>query len=190
MKIDRIFDVELRAEGEGNVVEGLAAVFEQPTQMGGYVEVIDRNAFADCDMSDVILNFNHDGNYLLARTLNGSMQLWVDDNGLNQRSEVIDTTQGKDIMKLVRNRLISKMSFAFVIDRDGQEWSQREDGVDVRRITKIRKLVDCSLVVFPAYDGTAVYARSEDALVKEYMAEKERRAKQEERWIEVTNGKR
>lgn len=189
-KLERVFDVELRNDGESNVVEGVAAVTEMPTDMGWYTEVIDRNAFNDTDMSDVILNFNHNDDYILAGTRNGSLQLWVDENGLNQRSDIIDTTQGKDVMKLVRNHLISKMSFRFVIEPDGQEWSTAEDGRETRRITKVAKLFDVSLVTFPAYPQTAVYARSEDSLAEEHRKLMERRKAQEEKWKEITGGKR
>ena len=48
------------------IVEGQAVVFEKPTVLfkyddTEYKEVIDRNAFAECDMSDVIFNYNHGG---------------------------------------------------------------------------------------------------------------------------------
>lgn len=189
-KLERMFNIEIRTEGEENIVEGIAAVFEQPADMGGWwTEVIDRHAFDECDMSDVIMNFNHNDDYVLAGTRNGSTELWVDNNGLCFRSAVIDTTQGKDVMKLVRNHLIVKCSFAFVIDRDGEEWKTLEDGTEFRRITKIAKLYDVSLVTFPAYPQTAVYARSEDVLVKEHKALMERRKAQEERWLEITHGK-
>lgn len=190
MKLDRTFEFEVRSAEEGNIVEGVAAVFEQPTEYLWWTEIIDRHAFDGCDMSDVVLNFNHNDDYTLARTRNGSMSLWVDENGLNQRSEVIDTTQGKDVVKLVKNRLISSMSFRFSIDRDGEEWSQDENGHETRRITKIARLWDVSLVTFPAYEGTAVYARSEDKLAEEHRLIAERRKAQDERWEEITNGKR
>lgn len=189
-KLERTFDVELRSlDGESNVVEGIAAVTEQPAMVDWYREVIDRNAFNDTDMSDVVLNFNHNDDYLLAGTRNGSAELWVDDNGLNIRASIIDTTQGKDVMKLVRSRLISKMSFRFVVDRDGQEWRTAEDGVEERRITKIAKLYDTSLVVFPAYPTTAVYARSADSLAEEHKALMERRAEQDKKLKEILDGK-
>lgn len=190
MKLERTFDIELRADGEQNVVEGRAAVFNQPTDLGWFEEVIDRHAFDEADMSDVVLNYNHDDNYTVAGTRNGSLQLWVDDNGLSQRSEIIDTTQGKDIMKLVRNHLISKMSFRFQIDRDGEEWETLESGKERRTITKIAKVWDVSLVTFPAYSQTSVFARDEDALAEEHRLIAERRKAQDERWKEITNGKR
>lgn len=188
-KIERVYNVELRNDGESNMVEGIAAVTEMPTDMGWYTEIIDRHAFDTTDMSDVVLNFNHNDDILLAGTRNGSAELWVDDNGLNIRASVIDTTQGKDVMKLVRSHLISRMSFRFVVDRDGETWRTAEDGKEERRITRVAKLFDTSLVVFPAYDQTRVYARSEDALAQEHKELMERRQAQDAKMKEILNGK-
>ena len=46
-------------------VKGRAVVFDSPTclfEFDGvkYFEIIDRNAFNECDMSDVIMNYNHE----------------------------------------------------------------------------------------------------------------------------------
>lgn len=190
-KLNRLFDVEFRsAEGEeaSNKVIGTAAVIGQKTDMGWYEEVIEQGAFDGCDMSDVVLNLNHDDSILLAGTRNGSMRLWVDTYGLNHESEVIDTTQGKDALKLVRSGLISKMSFAFVIDRDGEEWEDRMEGKEIRHITKIKKLYDVSLVTFPAYPQTSVFARGaegDDQLAQAHLKLVERRKAQDEKMKEI-----
>lgn len=47
-------------------MRGTAVVFDTPTVLFEYdgvkySEVIDRNAFDECDMSDVIFNYNHGG---------------------------------------------------------------------------------------------------------------------------------
>ena len=70
---------EIRAEPEGMTVEGYAAVFERPEVMYevddiAYSEVIDRGAFTDAQMADVVMNFNHGGEPV-ARTKNGTLQL-------------------------------------------------------------------------------------------------------------------
>ena len=110
-KLLRFADISFQ-ENEENRVEGIAAVFNQITDLGWFTEEIAPEAFNNADMSDVVLNFNHDDSILLAGTRNGSLQLQVRDSGLFQSSKVIDTTQGEDVMKLVKAGLISKMSFA------------------------------------------------------------------------------
>lgn len=187
-KIVRYADVELRSgEGElpSNTVEGVAVVFDREADMGWFIEKIDRRAFDHTDMSDVVLNFNHDNNLLLAGTRNGSLELQVTDEGLFQRSSIINTTQGEDVKKLVRSGLISKMSFAFTIADGGEIWETRSDGREYRTITDIDRLYDVSLVTFPAYPQTGAWMRNGDALAEEHKALMERRAEQDKRMKEL-----
>lgn len=185
--INRIYDVELRAvENESREVEGYAVVFNQSTDLGWFTEEIDRDAFANADMSNVYLLFNHDENNVLAGTSNGSLDMRIDDRGLFQTSRIIDTNVGEDVLKLVKNGLINKMSFAFTIDPDGgEEWISGEDK-DHRIIRKIDHLFDLSLVTYPAYPQTSAYARSQtDQLAEEHK----RRKEQSERMERLLNGK-
>lgn len=104
--------------------------------------------------------------------------------------EIVDTTQGIDALKLVRNRLINAMSFSFIIDEDGESWEQTADGKELRIITKIKKLFDVSLVVFPAYPQTAVWSRNAtDELAQKHKELMERRAEQDRIMEEIFNGK-
>lgn len=186
-KITRLFNVEMRETEEPNTVEGMAVVFDTETDMGWFTEKIDRHAFDETDMSDVVLNFNHDNNYLLAGTRNGSMQLRVDDNGVFQRSNIINTTQGQDVMKLIRSGLLSKQSFAFTIAEDGERW-ENIDGKEHRTITKIDHLYDCSIVTFPAYSQTTLWSRGADELADQHKALIEKRKEQDERMEKLLNG--
>lgn len=186
-KINRIYDVELRAVSEDSrEVEGYAVVFNAPTDLGWFSEEIDRNAFANTDMSNVYLLFNHDENKVLAGTSNGSLKMKIDERGLFQTSNIIDTNDGEDVLKLVKNGLISKMSFSFTIDRDGgEEWIGGEEK-DHRIIKKIDRLYDVSLVTYPAYPQTSAYARSvTDELAEEHKRRKEQSARMER----ILNGK-
>lgn len=186
-KINRVYDVELRAveDEEGRTVEGYAVVFNAPTDLGWFTEEIDRDAFNDADMSNVYLLFNHDENNVLAGTSNGSLKMRIDERGLFQSSEIVDTSVGEDTLKLVKNGLINKMSFAFAIDEDGgEEWTSNK-GKEHRVIKKIAKLFDVSLVTYPAYEQTSAYARSmSDELAEEHRKRKE----QSERMERITNG--
>jgi len=186
-KVVRFVDTELRAIGDDNSVEGRAVVFNQEADLGWFDEVIDEHALDEADMSDVVLNFNHDNSLLLAGTRNGSLTLDLRNDGLYQTSKVINTTQGEDVMKLVRSGLISKMSFAFSIARGGEEWSER-DGKEFRRITRIEKLYDVSLVTFPAYAQTSAWARgNSDDLAERHKALMEKRAEQDKKLEELFN---
>ena len=178
--------MELRAkESDSRTVEGYAVVFNRSTDLGWFTEEIDRDAFKGTDMSNVYLLFNHDENNVLAGTSNGSLKMTIDDNGLFQASEIIDTNTGEDVLKLVKNNLINKMSFAFTIDEDGgEEWISGIEK-DHRIIKKIDKLFDVSLVTYPAYDQTSAYARSQtDELAEEHK----RRKLQDEKLERILNG--
>lgn len=180
-KITRVFDVEMRASGEENrEVEGYAVVFNASTDLGWFTEEIDAHAFDNTDMSNVYLLGNHDENIVLAGTSNGSLEMSIDGHGLFQKSKIVDTSTGEDWLKLVKNGLINKQSFAFTIDENGgEEWTTR-DGKDHRVIRKINKLYDVSLVTYPAYEQTSAYARSQsDELAEDYRRRKEQDAKLE-----------
>lgn len=157
---------ELRAletEKEEMIIEGYAAVFETETDLGWCKEVISRDAFNDCNMADCVLKYNHNDNCLiLARTRNKSLELIVDAKGLKIRAKLIDTTQNKDIYKMIQAGLLDKMSFAFSVRK--QEWDYE---TDTRRITEIAQLFDVSVVDVPAYDSTEIYARSKEQYEKE-----------------------
>lgn len=188
MLIRRYADIEFRnEETDSRVIEGVACVFNQRTTIGDwFTEEIDQNAFDNCDMSDVVLNFNHDDSYLLAGTRNGTLQLGIDDFGLKQRSSIIDTIQGNDVLKLVRSGLLNKMSFAFEIDEGGEEWSwQSGEELEHRKITRIKKLYDVSLVTFPAYEGTAAFARSGDMVDSLALQHRKEREKMEEKDVVI-----
>lgn len=158
---------EVRAlENEEMVIEGYAVVFESPATHYGYTEIVDKNAFDICDMRDVCLKYNHNDSFLnLARTRNKSLQLMVDDKGLKIRANLIDTTQNRDIYKMVQAGLLDKMSFAFTVSKE--EWDYE---TDTRRILEIDKLFDVSVVDVPFYESTEVYARSKE----NYEEEKEK----------------
>ena len=157
---------ELRALQEDSdemIIEGYAAVFETETDLGWCKEIISRNAFDNCNMSDCVLKYNHNDNCLiLARTRNKSLELLVDNHGLKIRANLIDTTQNKDMYKMIKSGLLDKMSFAFSVRK--QEWDYEND---IRRITDISQLFDVSVVDVPAYNTTEIYARASSKLKQE-----------------------
>lgn len=164
-RVKEIRLAEMRAieNEEKMIVEGYAATFDSVTDLGWTKEVIDRGAFDGCDMSDVCMKYNHSDELLImARTRNGSLQLAVDDIGLKIRAELIDTTQNKDLYKMIQARLLTKMSFAFVVEEEMMDYE-----TDTRRIMKISKLFDVSVVDVPAYESTEIYARSKEQYEKD-----------------------
>lgn len=155
---------ELRAlDDDKMIIEGYAVVFDNPATHYEYTEIVDKNAFNGCDMSDVCLKYNHQDNFLiLARTRNNSLQLIVDDKGLKIRAELIDTTNNRDVYKMIKARLLEKMSFAFTVDKE-----EYDHETNTRRILHIDKLYDVSIVDVPFYDSTEIYARKKEDYLKE-----------------------
>ena len=164
-------NVEFRNEDEKMRLVGYAAKFNNETLIGdkswGFREVIMPTAFDNCDMRKVPLKYNHDDGYLaLASTKNGSLKLEVDEIGLRFEAELLDIQNHKDIYKMVESGLLSECSFAFTIDleNNGSEWVDLEEDIPLRRIHRISRLFDISLVDIPAYENTEVYARSFEVL--------------------------
>lgn len=171
MKEMRISELRaLQEENDEMIIEGYAVVFETEADLGWCKEVISRDAFNNCNMSDCVLKYNHNDNCLiLARTRNKSLELLVDSKGLKIRASLIDTTQNRDIYKMIKAGLLDKMSFAFSVRQ--QEWDYEND---TRRITDISQLFDVSVVDVPAYDDTEIYARNKE----EYQEEKDKYIKE------------
>lgn len=159
--------VEIRSENEGQlIVEGYACTFEPPYELfrdDGYIvmEQIDSRAFEDCDMSDVIFQYNHSGR-VAARTRNNTLQLTVDAHGLHIRADLSGTELGRQLYEEIKGGYTDKMSFSFVVGEDVRTVTDnRENHVTTvfRTITKFTKLYDVSAVSFPANEATEISAR-------------------------------
>ncbi len=160
--------VNIRAEEDGKmVIEGYPIVFDKEAYIngffGGFYEKVDRHAFDDADMSDVCLKYNHNDDFLImARTRNKSLTLTPDDKGVFMHAELVDTTQNRDVYKMVQSGLLNEGSFAFTISDDREEI--KDDEIH-RTILGIGKLFDVAICPNGAYgDMTEIYARSYEAL--------------------------
>lgn len=181
---------ELLAPDEEKRVKGYATTFDQPYKLWGdnsveIWEVVDRNAFAKTDVSDVIMQFDHQGR-VFARTRNKTLALRSDEHGLLIDADLGGTEIGRELYEEIKGGYIDRMSFGFTVR--GDEWSGRmEDGVEIRtrRITDIGKLYDVSAVSIPANDSTSISVRSlvdgEIARLEAERLEQERLERLEER---------
>ncbi len=167
---DRLYrNFDMRLADDGMRVEGYAATFDQETVMYEfdgveYKEVIDRSAFGNTQMSDVVLNYNHQGKPV-ARTKNETLELKLDDVGLFISADLSGTEEGRRLYEEIKGGYIDKMSFAFTVsDEDYDKTSH------TRKIKGIKRLYDVAAVDIPAYNTTSIQARS----FFEAEAEKER----------------
>lgn len=156
------FGVELRAEVTGNKLVGHAAVFGSYAPLPGHVESWSRSAFDAVRKdatTDVRCLYEHDRSKLLGRQSSGTLRWSVDSEGLPFEVDLPNTSHGNDVRELALRGDLSGASFGFVPGAD--EWSNVE-GRQLRTHTSVARLVDLSVVAFPAYAGTSVMLRSLD----------------------------
>lgn len=150
---------EMRASKEENRVVGYAVVFDKEEIMYEYdgvqyKESVDRNAFKNAKMADVIMNFNHTGKPV-ARTKNGTLTLTVDEIGLQVSADLSGTEEGRRLFEEVKGGYIDRMSFSFTVSEETYD-----KVTHTRRITEIKRLYDVACVDIPAYESTSIQARS------------------------------
>ncbi|GLS83228.1 HK97 family phage prohead protease [Paraferrimonas haliotis] len=157
--------VRMEGEGEERKIVGYAAKFNtRSNNLGGFVEVIEEGAFDGVLDDDVRALFNHSPLYVLGRNSAGTLSLFIDEIGLRYEITPPDTQTINDLVIAPMERGdIDQSSFAFRLPSDGYRWDEADDGVYVRTITRISKLLDVSPVTYPAYNDTEAAARSLEA---------------------------
>lgn len=189
---------ERRAEGdESKSVSGYATTFNEPYELyrdawAGYVyivrEQVDPDAFKDTDLSDVIMQYDHEGR-VFARTSNNTLELDPDEHGLHIRAELGGTEIGRQLFEEIEGGYTTKMSFGFRVGKDKREETVEENaetGVTtvtiLRTILEISRLYDVSAVSLPANDATSISARSWcDGVIAELSEEFRKREDQRKR---------
>lgn len=177
---------ELRKEGEDEEsfnVRGYASTFEEYELFNidgtSYCERIEPTAFEGCDMSDVVFRKDHAGT-VFARTSNNTLVLSVDKHGLLTDTDLSRTASARAMHEEIREGMYRQMSFAFIVDDNGDEIVRDKANHKYTRIIKrFKKLYDVSPVSFPANPGTDIYARSLfDGVIKKEREECAQRAKE------------
>lgn len=159
------------ARDEEMIVEGYASTFEPYVLWHeGDVEVreqIDPHAFDNADMTDVIMQYDHEGR-VYARQSNGTLELSVDDHGLKVRADLSKTAGSRQLYEDIKSGMITQMSFAFTIAEDDYDQKQH-----LRSIRSVRRVYDVSAVSIPANPGTEIAARSYfDGVIEAERAER------------------
>ena len=178
--------VEMRAVEDGMIVDGYAATFNQPYTLwesDGYTvrEQISPTAFENTDMTDVIMQYDHEGR-VFARISNGTLELSTDNHGLHVRADLSGTEIGRQLYEEIKGGYTDKMSFGFTVDTDERIITEDANQYTVlRTITGIRKLYDVSAVSLPANNATEISARAFCEGVIAEAAEERRAAAERER---------
>lgn len=140
-------------------VEGYATTFNKPYELYEYdgvkyYEVIDRHALDNADMSDVIMQYDHEGK-VFARNSNKTLGIEPDNIGLFIYADLSKSKASKEMYEEIDSGLVTRMSWAFTVLEDSYNQETR-----TRTILKVKKVYDVSAVSIPANDDTLISARS------------------------------
>ena len=189
----RRINLEPSAEADSYRVKGYANTFGQVYTLWDdkrvrIDEMVDPHAFDECDMTDVIFQYDHEGR-VFARTSNDTLQLTPDSHGLQVNAYLGGTEIGRNLFEEIKGGYTSKMSFGFHVKAD--EIKEEElDGKTIytRTIKEINKLYDVSAVSLPANDGTEISARSlKDGAIAKLEAERLLKAERKKAIEELRN---
>lgn len=144
-------------------VEGYAAKYDTYLLYddGEYGKVYERFApgcFAQTDMSDVIMQYDHCGR-VFARTTNRTLLVKPDAVGLFMAGDLSKTDRAKDLYADINAGMVTKMSWRFKV---GDYHIERAEGSKDCTIvhTRVAKIYDVSAVSIPANNDTEINARS------------------------------
>lgn len=158
-----VADVERRKDKRFDTeyyVEGYASTFNDPYLLfrgfdgNEYYEIISPDAFAEADMSDVIMQYDHEGR-VYARQSNGTLIIEPDEHGLFIAADLSRSESARALYEEIANGLITRMSWAFTVVADEYDRNTR-----TTTITKVGKVFDVSAVSIPADPNTEISARN------------------------------
>lgn len=165
------------------IVRGYASTFEPYVLFHeGDKEIYEQiapDAFKNADMSDVIMQYDHEGR-VFARTKNETLKVGTDEHGLWMEADLSKTEGARSLYEDIKSGMITEMSFAFTVEKDNYN-----KGTCTRTIEAIRKVYDVSAVSIPANPGTEISARNYFNGVIEAEAEECRRADERNRKIAI-----
>ena len=146
------------------IIEGYPIVYEKYANLWGFKEIIRKGATKKAlEISDEMVLWNHETDQPMAAKKNDTLEARDTDKGVFIRADVSRTFWGRNGYEAIANELVDKMSFAFTIGRNGENWIvEKIAGVDieVREILEFEEIFDYSPVTYPAYEQTELIARS------------------------------
>ena len=164
-----------RDDNEELRIEGYFVVYDDETMLwDGVYEKIDRNAFEGELDKDVRALAGHDREKVLGRVKNNTLTLRSDEKGL-WGSILInkDDPEAFSLYQKVKRGDIDQCSFGFIPTEEERESRSNGELFIVKRC----KLIEVSVVAFPAYENTSVSARKkafeEEEKKKSVMRKKE-----------------
>lgn len=141
-------------------VEGYATTFDTPYLLYDFgdgrkmYERVDAHALDGADMSDVIMQYNHEGR-VFARMSNKTLILVPDHKGLLIAADLGKTDLARGLYQDIKEGMVTKMSWAFTVAEESYDRDTH-----TRTILKIKKVYDVSAVSIPADPDTEISARA------------------------------
>lgn len=157
------FETREAAGQTGPVIAGYFAVFDSPYEIyPGCIEQIARGAFAFTLGDDIRALIDHDTRLVLGRTTAGTLILREDEHGLYGEIKINEAdTDAMNLYARVQRGDVSQCSFGF--DIIAEDYVVSPDGQSCTWTVREVKLYEVTVATFPAYEATAVEARSEAA---------------------------
>jgi uncharacterized protein len=158
----KMSEVETRKAEDGKmVVSGYAATFNSlSVPLWGFREKIRAGAFAKTiadPQNNIRALWNHNSDYVLGATKNGTLRLSEDIKGLRFELDVANTQIGRDGFTSIQRGDVDGMSFRF--NPVKQEWDETDPANVVRTLVEL-ECNEISPTPFPAYESTSVNART------------------------------
>lgn len=144
-------------ESDSRQISGIIPYNRESLPMG-FTEILRAGCFAKsiAESKNIRMLYNHDDSRLVGATRNGSLVLEDTTEGLRFSCTVPETSDGDDLLALVRGGYISQCSFGFIVIRDNY---YVQNGIEYREILEA-KLLEISPCGDPAYPDTVVWTRS------------------------------
>lgn len=154
--------------------EGYATVFNTPYLLYSdetfeLYEIVKDYAFDSCDLSDVIMQYNHQGR-VFARKRNSTLDVLVDNYGLKIKADLSQTQLGREIAEEIEKGFSDEMSYGYLVGKTEQIFEQNKATGRkkiVRIIHEVKKVYDVSVVSIPANNAATISMRSKyDGLIE------------------------
>jgi HK97 family phage prohead protease len=154
---------DVDTSNDGWSFEGLAAVYNEETDLGPFTESVSRGAYrkALADGTNVPMLYHHNDQLPVLATIGGgTLQLIDDAKGLRVKADIAKHYVGEAVRELVKRGDIKGMSAGFIVGKGNSRFEQRASGRVHRTINNFRKILDVSPTWEPAYAGTSAELRS------------------------------
>ena len=145
----RVSTTAFEVRGDGRTLVGTLVPYDVLTRVGAYHESFRRGAFDGARPEDVPLLATHAHDEL---PIGRAVEFTSTDTGLEAALRVSETRSGDDVLALVRDGAATGLSVGFVPVED--VWDARRTKVERARA----RLVEVSVVAFPAYDDARIHA--------------------------------